>query len=94
MKLLVLVFVVYKGCTSCFWRLARLSEDQDPGEIQEVRNSNVSEWTVKRRLHASALSLQQQHRIAKLTFARNHIHWNDDDWSRLLFSKESRFCLT
>lgn len=40
-------------------------------------------WTVRRRLHAARLScgpmatgapLQRQHRTAKFTFARNHVH--------------------
>lgn len=72
-------------------------------QLQEVRDVNVSEWTVRRRLRAAGLScrrmatgppLQPRHRNARLTFARNHLAWNAEDWSRVLFSDESRFCLT
>lgn len=71
-------------------------------QLQEVRNVNVSEWTVRRRLHAAGLScrrmatgppLQRRHRIARLNFARNHVAWTVDDWARVQFSDESRFCL-
>jgi transposase len=71
-------------------------------QLQEVRDVNVSEWTVRRRLRAAGLScrrmatgppLQRRHRIARLAFARNHLAWNDEDWSNVLFSDESRFCL-
>lgn len=71
--------------------------------LQEVRNVNISEWTVRRRLHAAGLSsrtmatgppLSREHRIARLTFAREHLAWTIEDWSRVLFSDEARFCLT
>jgi transposase len=71
-------------------------------QLQEVRDVNISEWTVRRRLCAAGLScrrmatgppLQRRHRIARLAFARNHLAWNDEDWSNELFSDESRFCL-
>lgn len=71
--------------------------------LQEVRNVNISEWTIRRRLHDSGLSsrmratgppLSREHRIARLIFAREHLAWTIVDWSRVLFSDESRFCLT
>lgn len=71
--------------------------------LQEVRNVNISEWTVRRRLHDAGLSsrsratgppLSRQHRIARLNFAREHLPWTIADWSLVLFSDESRFCLT
>lgn len=69
-------------------------------QLQEARNVNVREWIVRRRLHAAGLScrrmatgspLQQQHRTVRFTFVRNHVHWSNDDWSRMLYSDESRF---
>lgn len=71
--------------------------------LHEVRNINISEWTVRRRLHSAELSsrtratgppLTRAHRVARLNFAREHLAWNLEDWSRVLFSDESRFCLT
>ena len=71
--------------------------------LEEVRNVNISEWTVRRPLHAAGLSsrtratgppLSREHRIARLNFAREHFAWTIEDWSRVLFSDESRFCLT
>ncbi|XP_057663226.1 uncharacterized protein LOC130898166 [Diorhabda carinulata] len=51
-------------------------------QLEEVRNVNVSVWTVRRILYAAELScrrmatgprLQHQHRTARLTFARVHV---------------------
>lgn len=71
--------------------------------LQAVRNVNISEWTVRRRLRDAGLSsrtratgppLSREHRTARLNFARNHLTWTLENWSRVLFSDESRFCLT
>jgi hypothetical protein len=32
-------------------------------------------------------------RQARLHFAKTHARWNDNEWARVLFSDESRFCL-
>jgi hypothetical protein len=37
--------------------------------------------------------LTAAHRQARLQFAENHARWNDNEWARVLFSDESRFCL-
>ncbi|KAI4460720.1 transposable element-related [Holotrichia oblita] len=71
--------------------------------LREVRNVNISEWTVRRRLHPAGLSsrtratgppFSSEHRIARLNFAREYLAWTIADWTRVLFSDESRFCLT
>jgi transposase len=70
--------------------------------LQHVRNVNVSERTIRRRLNAANLvsrrpatgpELQRHHRVARLRFAREHENWNEDDWGRVLFADESRYCL-
>lgn len=70
--------------------------------LQHVRNVNVSERTIRRRLNAANLvsrrpatgpELQRRHRVTRLRFAREHEHWNENDWGRVLFTDESRFCL-
>jgi hypothetical protein len=42
---------------------------------------------------AAGLLLTAPHRKACLQFTENHVRWNDNDWTRVLFSDESRFCL-
>lgn len=71
-------------------------------ELQHVRNVNVSERTVRRRLQESTLysrrpatgpELLRQHRVARLQFARQHQNWNVGDWRHVMFTDESRFAL-
>lgn len=70
--------------------------------LQEIREVNVSERTVRRRLNEAGLKsrrpnkgpeLLQQHRVERLRFALNHVNWNQEEWTRVLFTDESRFCL-
>ena len=70
--------------------------------LQEVRNVDVSEWTVRRRLREANLKtykpakgpkLLPRHKVARLQFARAHRNWTLGQWSSVLFSDESRFCL-
>lgn len=70
--------------------------------LREIRATFVSDKTVCRRLQSAGLKsrrpatgprLLQQHRVARLNFARLHQAWNEEDWARVLFSDESRFCL-
>lgn len=71
-------------------------------ELQEVRGVTVSTKTVRRRLKSAGIKshvpargplLTTCHRVARLNFARNHENWNDEAWSQVLFTDESRFCL-
>lgn len=68
----------------------------------EVRNVNVSERTIRRRLAESNLrayrparapQLLPQHRRARLAFARQYVDWTVEDWKDILFSDESRIAL-
>lgn len=70
--------------------------------LQHVRQTNVSERTVRRRLGEANLTsrrpatgpeLLRRHRIARLHFARIHEHWGENEWGRVLFTDESRFSL-
>jgi transposase len=70
--------------------------------LLEVRNVNVCENTVRRRLHENNLKsyrpatgpkLHRHHRVARLNYARDHSNWNVNQWSNVLFSDESRFCI-
>jgi transposase len=70
--------------------------------LRDIRNMNVSVDTVRRRLAeqnlfsrkpAAVPLLTRRHRVARLNFAREHRDWTYADWSKVLFSDESRFCL-
>lgn len=83
-------------------RNRHLTSRQSRNQLQEVRNTNVSVWTVRRRLKniglkacrpASGPKLLPRHRVARLQFANEHFHWNLQQWSNVLFTDESRFCL-
>lgn len=79
-----------------------LTSVQSRNQLQEVRGTNVSAWTVRRRLKefglkacrpATGPKLLPRHRVARLQFATEHLHWNLEQWNNVLFTDESRFCL-
>lgn len=87
--------------TSCL-RNRHNTSVQLANRLNEVRNVDVSRWTVRRRLAEAHLVsrrpalcplLSVEHRRARLAFAREHENWNDADWRSVLFSDESRFSL-
>ena len=62
----------------------------------------ISVQTVRNRVRASGFSsrkpakkpqLSQRHRALRRQFCARHRRWNRQQWSRVLFSDESRFCL-
>jgi hypothetical protein len=65
---------------------------------------DISDQTVRSRLREAnltprrlvrALRLQRDHKVARLRFAREHnIRWQLRHWRSVLFTDESRFCLT
>lgn len=70
--------------------------------LRTVRRVQVSERTIRRRLVESGLTsrrpatgpqLLYRHRRARLQFSQFHQNWNHEQWSRVLFTDESRFCL-
>lgn len=71
-------------------------------QFRRVHNVQLSVDTVSRRLReqnlhiripATGPKLNADHRRARLEFAREHLDWNLQDWERVLFTDESRFCL-
>ncbi|PIO73325.1 transposase [Teladorsagia circumcincta] len=63
---------------------------------------NISRRTVGRRLSAVGLNgrrpvrkplIRSKNRKARVEFARRHLHWISSDWSKVLFSDESKFKL-
>ncbi|VEN45185.1 unnamed protein product [Callosobruchus maculatus] len=56
--------------------------------LHHVRNTNVSERTIRRKLgEANLLStgaeLLRRHRVARLQFARNHEHCGENEWGNV-----------
>ncbi|CAB3255379.1 unnamed protein product [Arctia plantaginis] len=63
---------------------------------------NLSAQTVRRRLAEANLKqlrpangpkLERGHRIARQRYVRAHLNWTLDDWSRVMFTDESKFML-
>lgn len=70
--------------------------------LQAARGVIVSERTVRRRMAERDLraqrpargpELERHHRIARLRFAREHVNWTNEQWSKVLFTDESRVAL-
>lgn len=70
-------------------------------DLAVTRNTHVCSETVRSilrgvgiraRVSATAPRLTRQHRVARLAFAREHMHWTVEDWANVLFTDESRFC--
>lgn len=83
-------------------RNRHLTSVETRNQLREVRGTDVSVWTVRRRLQevglkacrpAAGPKLLPRHRVARLQFAREHLNWNLVQWSTVLFTDESRFCL-
>jgi transposase len=75
---------------------------QTRSALEEVRGVQISERTVRRRLKevelgsyvpAKVPKLEVRPRVARLAFGREHENWNIDQWSQVLFTDESRFCV-
>lgn len=66
------------------------------------RGLNISDQTIRNRLHAAHLKARNAarrpemtalHRQRRLRWCRDHRAWNLRQWSQVMFSDESRFCL-
>nr|CDJ88331.1 Transposase domain containing protein [Haemonchus contortus] len=71
-------------------------------EINASDGTNISRRTVARRLNgagligrrpAKKLLISPKNRKARVEFARRHLHWTSNDWSKVLFTDESKFNL-
>ena len=71
--------------------------------LMQAANVNVSVSTVRNRLHefdlqsrrpAIRIPLTPDHRQVRLAWCRHHQHWNRQQWSRILFTDESRFTVS
>uniref|UniRef100_A0A7I4YRH6 Paired domain-containing protein n=1 Tax=Haemonchus contortus TaxID=6289 RepID=A0A7I4YRH6_HAECO len=71
-------------------------------QVTSFSGISISQSTAQRRLRAGDLFgrrpskkplVTAKNRKARLGFARKHLAWNRDDWKKVLFSDESKFCL-
>jgi transposase len=71
-------------------------------QLERVREVNVNERTVRRRLGEANLGayrpatgpeLLRGHRVSRLLSAQEHLNWNLEQWKSVLFSDELRFAL-
>ncbi|XGW04344.1 hypothetical protein V3C99_015479, partial [Haemonchus contortus] len=71
-------------------------------EINASDGTNISRRTVARRLNAAGLIgrrpakkplISPKNRKARVEFARRHQHWTSNEWSKVLFTDESKFNL-
>ncbi|XGW24586.1 hypothetical protein V3C99_006203 [Haemonchus contortus] len=71
-------------------------------QVTSFSGISVRQSTVQRRLRAGGLFgrrpsrkplVTAKNQKARLDFARKHLGWNRDDWKKVLFSDQSKFCL-
>ncbi|KMQ82692.1 paired box protein and transposase domain containing protein [Lasius niger] len=62
-----------------------------PCKVQTVRN-RLREAGFKSGVPAKKPFLRDEHYTARLRFALNHLHWDVDRWSNVIFSDEKIFC--
>lgn len=71
-------------------------------QLYDVHTVVVTPETVRNRLREANLTarrpcnvpqLQRHHRIARLQFASEHIDWTEQDWTKVLFTDETRISL-
>jgi len=76
---------------------------QTAAGTQGRHNQRISAATVRRRLRSRQLQarrpcrgpvLNRVNRRNRLRWCRQHQHWTQQQWSRVIFSDESRFCLS
>ena len=90
-------FLVMQAHRHPFWNATQLRND-----LRHATGTQISTETVRRRLHDAGLSsrapavrvpLTGQHRRARLAWAQQHARWTIAEWTPILFTDESRFCL-
>lgn len=71
-------------------------------QLVATTGTRISDQTVRNRLHQCQLRARRPARVSRLTaahrrarriFAEVHRHWTVRQWSNVLFTDESRFCL-
>ena len=71
-------------------------------EMDTTHGVKLSSSTVQRRIRSTGLLgrrpakkplISLKNRLARVAFAKKHLHWTSSDWKKVLFSDESSFLL-
>lgn len=71
-------------------------------DLHEFHGSDVSVWTVRRRLCDAGLHgrrpvtkplISKKNRLARLKFATEHVGWTPQQWAEVIWTDESKFLL-
>lgn len=73
--------------------LMQLTAVHDIQPSLDTVRRRLSEGNLHIRVPARGPALNADHRRNRLQFARDHVNWNIQDWERVLFTDETRFCL-
>ena len=83
-------------------RNPRVITRQVRDDLRNTPENDVSINTIRRRIYESGLrsrsrarvpALTMNHRRQRLIYAQTHVNWTERQWSCVLFTDESRFCL-
>ncbi|GFW12801.1 transposable element Tcb1 transposase [Trichonephila clavipes] len=84
-------------------RNRRTTAQQVANQFLAASGKQISRKTVARRFRGGGtirtqtfvcVPLTRQHRTARLQWCREHHNWTEQDWACVLFSDESRLCLS
>lgn len=84
-------------------RNRHLTPSQIAADLATATGTNVSARTISRRLNqvglyarkpVQCIPLQPRHRRERSRWCKEHIGWGQQEWSRVMFSDESRFTVT
>lgn len=81
-----------RHCTARMLQRDLLAATNVNMSLQTVRN-RLREHNLRAMVPARGPRLTRAHRVARLQFAREHVDWGLAEWSNVLFSDESRYCL-
>lgn len=72
-----------------------ITEEFNSGRDRKISNTAVRKcllkWGLKGRVAAKKPLLRKQNIVKRLAFAKEHVHWSNDQWAKVLFSDESKF---
>lgn len=83
-------------------RQRSINATQLRSDLLNATGTNISTQTVRNRLHDTGLRsrrpcvrvpLTPAHKQRRLQWAQDHVTWTVRDWTPILFTDESRFCL-
>lgn len=72
-----------------------ITEEFNSGRDRKISNTVARRcllnWGLKGRVAAKKPLLRKQNISKRFAFAKEHVHWSNDQWAKVLFSDESKF---